>query len=55
VRSKDAQDTYSKDYRGSGVPLNCIIDREEKVVASFYGYRRNDPRVKAALAKLGLS
>ena len=41
-------------YRCSGVPLNVLIDRDGRVAASFYGFRRNDSRVAAALKKLGV-
>jgi peroxiredoxin len=44
-------------YRGyglSGVPLNYVIDKQGKVVDAWYGYRKNDPRLKKALQKLGI-
>lgn len=52
--SKEARDAYFDWYKGSGVPLNYIIDREGRVAASFYGYRKDDPRVRTALWKLGI-
>ena len=42
------------DYKGSGVPLNYIIDREGKVVDAWYGYEKGHKRAIAALEKLGL-
>ncbi len=42
------------DYRGSGVPLNYIIDRQGKVVDAWYGYEEGHPRALAALKKAGL-
>jgi len=42
------------DYKGSGVPLNYIIDKEGKVVDTWYGYEEGHPRALAALKKAGL-
>ena len=42
------------DYKGSGVPLNYILDRQGKVVDSWYGYEEGHPRALAALKKAGL-
>ena len=42
------------DYRGSGVPLNYIIDRQGKVVDTWYGYEEGHPRALTALKKAGL-
>jgi thiol-disulfide isomerase/thioredoxin len=42
------------DYKGSGVPLNYIIDRQGKVVDAWYGYEEGHQRALAALKKGGL-
>ena len=52
--SKDATSAAYRGYKLSGVPLNYFIDREGRVVAAFYGFRKNDRRVKNALRKLGI-
>ena len=41
-------------YKGSGVPLNYIIDKQGKVVDTWYGYEEGHPRALAALEKAGL-
>jgi peroxiredoxin len=41
-------------YKGSGVPLNYIIDRQGKVVDAWYGYEKGHKRALAALKKAGL-
>ena len=41
-------------YKMSGVPLNYIIDREGKVVDTWYGYEEGHARARAALKKAGL-
>lgn len=41
------------DYRGSGVPLNYIIDRDGNIVDAWYGYEAGHPRAIAALQKMG--
>ena len=41
-------------YKGSGVPLNYIIDREGKVVDAWYGYEKGHKRAIAALEKCGV-
>jgi hypothetical protein len=52
--SSDAATKVSfQDYRGSGVPLNYIIDREGKIVDAWYGYEEGHPRAMAALQKTG--
>ena len=43
-----------RDYKGSGVPLNYIIDRQGKVVDTWYGYEEGHPRALTALKKAGL-
>lgn len=43
-----------KEYKGGGVPLNYIIDREGKVVDAWYGYEEGHKRALAALEKAGL-
>jgi peroxiredoxin len=54
----DSSDAATKvswsDYKGSGVPLNYIIDKEGKVVDAWYGYEEGHPRALAALKKAGL-
>jgi peroxiredoxin/outer membrane lipoprotein-sorting protein len=52
--SESAEEVYLKGYRGSGFPLNYVIDREGKIVDAWYGYERGYPRAKAALAKMGI-
>ena len=53
----DASDAGMKtafhDYRGSGVPLNYIIDRQGKVADAWYGYEGGHKRALAVLEKLG--
>ena len=41
-------------YKGSGVPLNYILDREGKVVDAWLGYEEGHKRAIAALEKAGL-
>ena len=43
-----------RDYKGSGVPLNYIIDPQGKVVDTWYGYEQGHQRALAALKKAGL-
>jgi len=43
-----------RDYKGSGVPLNYIIDPQGKVVDTWYGYEQGHQRALAALQKAGL-
>ena len=38
----------------SGVPLNYIIDKQGKVVDTWYGYEAGHKRALAALQKAGL-
>jgi thiol-disulfide isomerase/thioredoxin len=42
------------DYKGSGVPLNYVIDPQGKVVAAWYGYEEGHKQALAALKKAGL-
>jgi peroxiredoxin len=51
--SDEAMKVGFQDYRGSGVPLNYVIDREGKVVDAWYGYEKGHPRAMAALEKTG--
>ena len=41
-------------YKGSGVPLNYILDREGKVVDAWLGYEEGHKRALTALEKAGL-
>lgn len=41
-------------FRMSGVPLNYILDRQGKVVDTWYGYEEGHKRALAALKKAGL-
>jgi len=54
----DSSDAATKvmfqDYRGSGVPLNYIIDRDGNVVDAWYGYEAGHARAIAALKKMGV-
>jgi len=52
--SKAARKVYFDGYRGSGVPLNYVIDRKGRVAAAFYGYRKHDKRLGRILDKLGI-
>jgi peroxiredoxin len=52
--SEQANRTFFDDYRGSGVPLNYVIDRDGRIAARFYGFAPTDPRVAQALAKVGM-
>jgi hypothetical protein len=51
--SDAAMKVQFQDYRGSGVPLNYIIDREGKIVDAWYGGGREHPKAMAAFRKLG--
>lgn len=51
--SDAAQKVQFQDYRGSGVPLNYIINRDGKIVDAWYGYEKGHRRAKAALQKTG--
>lgn len=51
--SDAAVKTSFRDYRGSGVPLNYIIDRDGNVVDAWYGYEEGHARAIAALKKMG--
>ena len=42
-------------YKMSGVPLNYVIDKEGKIVDSWYGYEQGHKRALAALEKAGLN
>lgn len=52
--SDTATRTQFEGYKGSGVPLNYIIDREGKIVDAWYGYEEGHKRALAALEKAGL-
>lgn len=52
--SYEAGQVYFRDYRGMGVPLNYIIDREGKIADSWYGYEEGHKQAKEALEKLGV-
>ena len=53
--ASDAARTVSyQGYKASGVPLNYIIDRQGKVVDTWYGYEKGHERALAALKKAGL-
>jgi peroxiredoxin len=52
--SDEARSTYFDKYKGSGVPLNYIIDREGKVVDAWYGYEEGHKRAFTALEKAGV-
>jgi len=52
--SDEARKVSWSDYKGSGVPLNYIIDPKGKVVDTWYGYEEGHPRALAALKKAGL-
>ncbi len=52
--SYEAGKVYFRDYRGKGVPLNYIIDREGKIVDAWYGYEEGHKRAIEALEKLGV-
>ncbi|MCP4608852.1 MAG: TlpA family protein disulfide reductase [Planctomycetes bacterium] len=41
-------------YKMGGVPLNYIIDKEGKVVDTWYGYEEGHKRALTALEKAGL-
>jgi peroxiredoxin len=53
--SHKAGKVYHRDYRGMGVPLNYIIDREGKIIDSWYGYEKGHKRAKEALKKSGVN
>ncbi len=52
--SAAAQKSMFQDYRGSGVPLSYIIDKEGKVVDAWYGGTEEHPRALSVLRKLGV-
>ena len=52
--SDTARRTGFDGYKMSGVPLNYIIDREGKVVDTWYGYEKGHKRALAALEKAGV-
>jgi peroxiredoxin len=52
--SATAGSIYFDKYKGSGVPLNYIIDGQGKVVDAWYGYEKGHKRALAALEKAGL-
>ena len=52
--SAAARKVSFRDYRGSGVPLSYIIDRDGTIVDAWYGGEEGHPRAKAALGKLGI-
>jgi peroxiredoxin len=53
--SSDAANMIAFDgYKMGGVPLNYIIDKEGKVVDTWYGYEKGHKRAIAALGKSGL-
>lgn len=49
-----AQRTAFEGFKMSGVPLNYIIDRDGKVVDTWYGYEEGHKRAISALEKSGL-
>jgi hypothetical protein len=55
--SREAQEVAMRTYKGSGVPLNYIIDREGRINAAFSGYAEGDLRGIEALeeALVGLT
>ena len=53
--SEQATRTFFERYRGSGVPLNYVIDREGRVAAAWYGYQEKDPRRDEVFRKLGIA
>lgn len=52
--SDAARDISYTGYKCSGVPLNYVIDRQGKVVDTWYGYEEGHKRALAALEKAGL-
>jgi glutathione peroxidase-family protein len=52
--SEAATQVGFRDYRASGVPLNYIVDRQGKVVDTWYGYEEGHKRALEALQKAGL-
>lgn len=53
--SSAAQRVGFDGYKMSGVPLNYIIDKQGKVVDTWYGYEEGHQRARAALKKAGLT
>jgi thiol-disulfide isomerase/thioredoxin len=55
----DSSDVATKvsfsDYKGTGVPLNYVIDRQRKIVDAWYGYEEGHKRARVALEKAGLT
>jgi len=43
-----------RDYKAGGVPLNYVIDKQGKIVDTWYGYEQGHKRARAALEKAGL-
>jgi len=52
--SDAATKTQFRDYKGSGVPLNYVIDPQGKIVDAWYGYEEGHKQALAALKKAGL-
>jgi len=52
--SEAATRAQFRDYKGSGVPLNYIIDRQGKIVDAWYGYEESHKRALDAVKKGGL-
>jgi peroxiredoxin len=52
--SNAATKVLYRDYRGSGVPLSYIIDREGNIVDAWYGGREQHERAEALLKRLGI-
>ena len=52
--SNAAREAAYKGYKANGVPLNYIIDRQGKVVDTWYGYEQGHKRALAALKKAGV-
>ena len=53
--SEAARKVFFAGYRGSGVPLNYVIDREGRVAAAWYGYQEKDAQLDETLRRLGFS
>ncbi|MBN2134024.1 MAG: TlpA family protein disulfide reductase [Sedimentisphaerales bacterium] len=52
--SSEAQRIGFDGYKTTGVPLNYIIDKEGKVLDTWYGYEEGHKRALTALEKAGL-
>jgi hypothetical protein len=54
IDSSPAATKVSFEYRGSGVPLNYVIDREGRIADGWYGNEEDFSRAMKAVSKAGI-